>query len=595
MEETTAIKLATRKRRLFAFLIDALIIGVFGWMIGWSFEDAILQLGNFGRAVGAVVVLLYFGICNSKLMNGQTLGKMLLNIRVVDKNSNYISVAKAILRALPFALYILLNGMPVSDSSDLYPSLILGTILFSIPVLEIYFAIANNKSLQSLHDMIAKTYVVSVKSEGSIDFTNNKAILYAGFALPILILAVVFAGSSAVSNKLIYVKDMQKIVSVASQELPISSITMYRNKTETTNFDGETTQTKLIQVTATKINKDENDTLLAVKIAKIIFDSGFAFEEDENLFIAITYGYDIGIASKYNSSKFNDTPKNWKEAVKAISILDKTSRKNKPTVDIKSDFWRNVANAQYIVSGTLNVDTNKIQEIKKSKGDYIEFNFVIDSVFKGDIEKKEITLRKFICDINGKENRCNDSNLFTLNGQKVIAPLVKSQRKPGQYAFIKSSVKGLQLATEENANKVSNEVKLQKEIIESKFYTEVCPYTKLADSVKTLIEDMLVASKAESAYVNLERLGKSAIPTIICQMDDRRELAIKSITFKNKSPDGTEKTWHYTPQVVTDVLAATLNFVSWNSFGYIFDGASEEERVSVINGWRIFLWYLING
>ena len=106
---------------------------------------------------------------------------------------------------------------------------------------------------------------------------------------------------------------------------------------------------------------------------------------------------------------------------------------------------------------------------------------------------------------------------------------------------------------------------------------------------------MLVASKAESAYVNLERLGKSAIPTIICQMDDRRELAIKSITFKNKSPDGTEKTWHYTPQVVTDALAATLNFVSWNSFGYIFDGASEEERVSVINGWRIFLWYLING
>ena len=63
---------------------------------------------------------------------------------------------------------------------------------------------------------------------------------------------------------------------------------MYRNKTAITNFDGETTQTKLIQVTATKINKDENDTLLAVKIAKIIFDSGFTFEEDENLEEEIT-------------------------------------------------------------------------------------------------------------------------------------------------------------------------------------------------------------------------------------------------------------------------------------------------------------------
>ena len=48
MDETTAIKLATRKRRFFAFLIDALIIGVFGNMIGWSFEDGLLQLGSYG-------------------------------------------------------------------------------------------------------------------------------------------------------------------------------------------------------------------------------------------------------------------------------------------------------------------------------------------------------------------------------------------------------------------------------------------------------------------------------------------------------------------------------------------------------------------
>ena len=595
MDETAAMKLATRKRRFFAFLIDTLIIGIFGKIIGWSFEDAFLQIGNFGKAIGATVVLLYFGIFNSKLMNGQTLGKLLLKIRVVDKNSNSISVAKGLLRALPFALYILLNGLPVSDSADLYPSLILGTILFSIPVLEIYFAIANNESLQSLHDIIAKTYVIPTKSEGSIDFANKKAILYAGAALPILILILGFVGSNTVANKLIYVKDMQKIIGAASQELPISSISMYRNKTTTTNLDGETTEVKLIQVTAAKKNKDENDTLLAVRIAKIIIDSGFAFEEGENLFIAIIYGYDIGIASKYTSSKFTDSLENWKEAANAIFMLDKVTRKKKPTVDIKSDLWRNVANAQYIVSGTLNVDTNKINEIKNSRGDFIEFNFVVDSVFKGDIEKKEITLRKFICDKNGKENRCNDSNLYAFNGQKVIAPIVKSQRKPGQYAFIKSSVKAMQLATEENANKISNEVKLQKEIIESKSYAEACPYTPHADSVKTLIEDMLVASKAESAFVNLERLGKPAIPTIICQMDDRRELAIKSITFKNNFPNSTEKSRHYTPQVVTDVLAAILNQVAWNSFGYIFDGASEEERISVINGWRIYLWYLVNG
>lgn len=595
MDETTTVNLATRKRRFFAFLIDSLIIALFGKLLGLLLGDFFIELGNLGKIVGFIVVLFYFGIGNSKILNGQTVAKKLLKIRVVDKSSEAISVPKSFLRALPFAAYILLNGLPVSDSADLYPSLILGTILFSIPVLESFFAIVNNKSLQSLHDMIAKTFVVSVKSEGNINITNQKVFLYAGAALPILILIVTLAGSATVSNKLIYVTDMQKIISVASHELPISSISMYRNKTTTTSLNGETTQVKLIEVTAAKINKDENDTLLAMKIAKVIFDSGFKFEDGETLSVTIIYGYDIGIASSYVSSKFNDSIENWKKASQVIGLYNKISQKKKPSVNLKDNLWKDVAAAQYIVTGTLNIDTNKINEIKSSKADYIEFAFTIDSVFKGNLPEKEITIRKFICDKNGKENRCNDSNLFLFNGQKVLAPIVKSQTKPGQYAFIKSSVKTISLATEENLNKAAKEIAMQKEIIENKLYAEICPFAQLSDSVKSLIEDMLTASKAEEAYVKLERLGTQVIPAIICQMDDRRELAVKNISLENKYPNATEPSRQYSPKVVTDVLAAILNQVARNSFGFIYNGASEEERNSAINGWRIFLWYLVNG
>ena len=595
MDETTTVNLATRKRRFFAFLIDSLIIALFGKLLGLLLGDFFIELGNLGKIVGFIVVLFYFGIGNSKILNGQTVAKKLLKIRVVDKSSEAISVPKSFLRALPFAAYILLNGLPVSDSADLYPSLILGTILFSIPVLESFFAIVNNKSLQSLHDMIAKTFVVSVKSEGNINITNQKVFFYAGAALPILILIVTLAGSATVSNKLIYVTDMQKIISVASHELPISSISMYRNKTTTTSLNGETTQVKLIEVTAAKINKDENDTLLAMKIAKVIFDSGFKFEDGETLSVTIIYGYDIGIASSYVSSKFNDSIENWKKASQVIGLYNKISQKKKPSVNLKDNLWKDVAAAQYIVTGTLNIDTNKINEIKSSKADYIEFAFTIDSVFKGNLPEKEITIRKFICDKNGKENRCNDSNLFLFNGQKVLAPIVKSQTKPGQYAFIKSSVKTISLATEENLNKAAKEIAMQKEIIENKLYAEICPFAQLSDSVKSLIEDMLTASKAEEAYVKLERLGTQVIPAIICQMDDRRELAVKNISLENKYPNAVDPSRQYSPKVVTDVLAAILNQVARNSFGFIYNGASEEERNSAINGWRIFLWYLVNG
>ena len=106
---------------------------------------------------------------------------------------------------------------------------------------------------------------------------------------------------------------------------------------------------------------------------------------------------------------------------------------------------------------------------------------------------------------------------------------------------------------------------------------------------------MLVASKAEDAYTQLEKLGRHALPAIICQMDDRRELAIKSITLQNNYPGATQPSRHYTPQVVVDVLVALLHQAVGNDFGFIQNGASEEERTKTINGWRIFLWYLING
>ena len=88
---------------------------------------------------------------------------------------------------------------------------------------------------------------------------------------------------------------------------------------------------------------------------------------------------------------------------------------------------------------------------------------------------------------------------------------------------------------------------------------------------------MLTASKAEEAYVKLERLGTQVIPAIICQMDDRRELAVKNISLENKYPNATEPSRQYSPKVVTDVLAAILNQVARNSFGFIYNGASEEE------------------
>ena len=164
VDEVTTVKLATRKRRFFAFLIDSIIITLAGNLSGLFFGDFYAQLGNSGLLIGAITVLLYFGICNSKITNGQTLGKKLLKIRVVNRNSEAISVPKSFLRALCFAIFMLINGSSIANSVPIPLVIILGTLTFSIPILEIYFVIVNRNTLQSLHDLLTDSFVVSAKT-----------------------------------------------------------------------------------------------------------------------------------------------------------------------------------------------------------------------------------------------------------------------------------------------------------------------------------------------------------------------------------------------------------------------------------------------
>ena len=49
-------------RRLLAFLIDCLILGVFGMLSGVFLFETYVSLGSCGRLVGFFIALIYFGI-----------------------------------------------------------------------------------------------------------------------------------------------------------------------------------------------------------------------------------------------------------------------------------------------------------------------------------------------------------------------------------------------------------------------------------------------------------------------------------------------------------------------------------------------------
>ena len=70
-------------RRVAAFVVDGLILALVGEALGLSLFDFFVRLGPWGRCVGMAVALAYF-VPQESSRSGQSLGKRLLRIRVVD-------------------------------------------------------------------------------------------------------------------------------------------------------------------------------------------------------------------------------------------------------------------------------------------------------------------------------------------------------------------------------------------------------------------------------------------------------------------------------------------------------------------------------
>ncbi|MCB9455314.1 MAG: RDD family protein [Anaerolineaceae bacterium] len=130
--DTTTYELADTGKRLIALIIDSVILGT---ITGLLFAGASWT----GGAVGLVGTILYqwaFLIHN----NGQTPGKMLMNLRVIKTDGSKLTDTDAILRAVGYHINSLF--------------LMLGWL----------WALWDSKH-QGFHDKIARTYVVIARPE----------------------------------------------------------------------------------------------------------------------------------------------------------------------------------------------------------------------------------------------------------------------------------------------------------------------------------------------------------------------------------------------------------------------------------------------
>ena len=294
-------------RRPGALIIDSLILGVAGFLLGLALESAFAQIGGWGRLIGFVIALVYFGAMNSKLFEGQTIGKRLLKLRVVDSDNQTISLEKSVLRYIVLATPFALNGARFPNETLLsfliYP---LSMIIFGGLLSIVYLCIFNRVTRQSLHDLAVGTFVVNANIEkqdvGKV-WKNHLVVVAVFFVAAAIVPA--FTGQLARNEPL---KDMLAVQSALSSEPGVTYATITTSTATFSSVNGRAKTTTFVTAKAILASDNIRDAEFARKLAAIVARHYPEAVNKDAIRVTLTYGYDIGIWSQWSSHTHDFNP-----------------------------------------------------------------------------------------------------------------------------------------------------------------------------------------------------------------------------------------------------------------------------------------------
>ena len=293
-------------RRICAIIIDTIILGIIGQCLGFFLETLLVEIGVWGRLVGFGSAVIYFGILNSKIGNGQTLGKKILKIMVVDSNGESISPLKSLARYSVLAIPFSLNGAQFPDELMFsFATYILSMVVFGGLFSIIYLYLFNRITRQSLHDIATGTYVVNadVEKQSVGEIWKPHFVLVGLFFIAAAIVPA-FTGSLAKQTPFV---NLLKSRTLLMEHPAVKNATVSSGTSTFTSSNSGTTETKYVSA---QIYLSKNETFneeLAKSLAISITESYPDALTKDTININLVYGFDIGIASRWNSHshKFN--------------------------------------------------------------------------------------------------------------------------------------------------------------------------------------------------------------------------------------------------------------------------------------------------
>lgn len=292
-------------RRLGASVLDALLLGILGLIVGSLFASDLVALGPWGRLLGFTIAVSYFGILNSGLAGGQTLGKYILDIRVVGGDGEPLSLFRSLLRFLPLGAVWFLNGAQFSDrvlsSSWMY---VISVAVFGLGLSIVYLYVFNRRSRQSVHDLLVGSYVVTATHKGAVTTASVWRPHLVVCALLLLVSAVLphFTLSFAKES---LAELMQAYRAVIEEPGVIQA-----NVSKGSTYAGDS-ETTFLSVSAYLYRPDVDSKVRAERLAALVLSAAPSASTVDIVQVRLMYGYDIGIASSWRVQMYAHPPAEW--------------------------------------------------------------------------------------------------------------------------------------------------------------------------------------------------------------------------------------------------------------------------------------------
>jgi uncharacterized RDD family membrane protein YckC len=300
-------------KRLLAIIIDLIVLAAASYIVGYILMENSLANGFIPITVSALLIIGYFAIGNSNLLNGATYGKRKMKIKVTGEDNEPINLGKSLIRSLlligPFILLEYLDEIEINSS---ILSVLITTLQFSYFIALIFYFLMDRKLKRLYHDIIQKTFVsFNDETVNYKPFPKKYSYYYAGIVVLVFLTFITlnfqFGKQSDYHNEsktkemqMVLDKNMEVFTQIIKEIKKIDDVETV-NEINLRNSNDK--QTDLVIDIQSKVKpSDYVGDNLAKKVYATLNGKNLYVDRIDNVLIKMRYGFDMPLA-KFNSSK----------------------------------------------------------------------------------------------------------------------------------------------------------------------------------------------------------------------------------------------------------------------------------------------------